>query len=95
MSDTSILLSGIEYKVQKLITDNTALRDLVNKQSAELLQLRQELAAATEQIKTLTEKIEIKMVADTFGNKTEIEEGRKRIHALMQNIEESIALINK
>jgi hypothetical protein len=34
-------------------------------------------------------------MADAFSSEKEIEEGRKRIQALMQEIEQCIALINK
>ncbi len=95
MSDTSVLLSGIEYKLRKLIAANVRLRTLVDSQEKELLRLRQENVQLKEENSILTEKIEIKTIADTFSNKSEIEEGRKRIQALMQSIEQSIALINK
>lgn len=95
MADTSVLLSGIEYKLRKLIAEHDVLKKKVEEQSDIIVKLQHENEIALEKIKTLTEKIEIKAVADSFGNKTEIEEGRKRIQALMRNIEQSIALINK
>lgn len=95
MADTSVLLSGIEYKLRKLVGEYEVLKKKVDAQAMEIKQLRHENDIAINKISLLTEKLEIKTVAESFGNKTEIEEGRKRIQALMRNIEQSIALINK
>lgn len=95
MADTSVLLSGIEYKLRKLVGEYEVLKKKVNEQAMEIKQLRHENDIAINKISILTEKLEIKTVAESFSNKTEIEEGRKRIQALMRNIEQSIALINK
>lgn len=95
MADTSVLLSGIEYKLRKLVGEYEVLKKKVDDQAMEIKQLRHENDIAINKISLLTEKLEIKTVAESFSNKTEIEEGRKRIQALMRNIEQSIALINK
>ena len=95
MSDTNVLLSGIEYKLRKLIADYERISKTVDIQEAEILRLRQENEIAFEKLSSLTEKFEIKMVADQFSSKTEIEEGRKRIQTLMRDIEQSIALLNQ
>lgn len=95
MADTSVLLSGIEYKLRKLVGEYEVLKKKVDEQAMEIKQLRHENDIAINKISLLTEKLEIKTVAESFSNKTEIEEGRKRIQALMRNIEQSIALINK
>lgn len=95
MADTSVLLSGIEYKLRKLVSEHEMLKKKVDAQAMEIKQLRHENDIAINKISILTEKLEIKTVAESFSNKTEIEEGRKRIQALMRNIEQSIALINK
>ena len=95
MADTSVLLSGIEYNLRKLVGEYEVLKKKVDEQAMEIKQLRHENDIAINKISLLTEKLEIKTVAESFSNKTEIEEGRKRIQALMRNIEQSIALINK
>lgn len=95
MADTSIILSGIEYKIRKLISENTSLKNTVSGLEKDVLILRQHEKELLLQNKELTEKIEHKIMADAFSSEKEIEEGRKRIQALMQEIEQCIALINK
>lgn len=95
MADTSIILSGIEYKIRKLIDENLSLKKTVADLQNEVLNLRLHEKELIFQNKELTEKIEHKIMADAFSSEKEIEEGRKRIQALMQEIEQCIALINK
>jgi uncharacterized protein YoxC len=95
MADTSIILSGIEYKIRKLIDENTNLKNTVAGLEKEVFNLRQHEKELLLHNKELTEKIEHKIMADAFSSEKEIEEGRKRIQALMQEIEQCIALINK
>jgi hypothetical protein len=95
MADTSIILSGIEYKIRKLIDENLSLKKTVADLHNEVLNLRLHEKELILQNKDLTEKIEQKIMADAFSSEKEIEEGRKRIQALMQEIEQCIALINK
>lgn len=95
MADTSIILSGIEYKIRKLIDENLSLKKTVADLHNEVLNLRLHEKELILQNKDLTEKIEHKIMAEAFSSEKEIEEGRKRIQALMQEIEQCIALINK
>lgn len=95
MSSTSILLSGIEFKIRKLIQENVELKQKltkINEDNERLLHQNRELIEKNE---LLTGRINTKIIADSFSTKQEIEEGRDRIQALMREIEQCIALINK
>lgn len=95
MADTEVILSGIEYKIRKLIEENLRYKKKVNDQKEEIVKLHQQVQDLKEKNLSLTEQINKKIMADSFSTEEEIEEGRKRIKTLMQEIEQCIALVNK
>lgn len=95
MADTSVILSGIEFKIRKLIEENVRLAKTVNDLKFEFERLKLQYDELNVKNLELTENLNKKTIADSFSSEQEIEEGRKRIQALMQEIEQCIALINK
>lgn len=96
MAETSVLISGIEFKIRQLIEENEYLVIENKKLSDETLILQkkiEELALVNEQI---NEQINKKIIVNALGNETEeIEEGRKLIKALVKEIDQCIAILNK
>jgi dynactin complex subunit len=95
MMETSILLSGIEYKIRQLMNENIRLKENVSKLQSELNYLQQQNDVLIEKNNELTHKNDINHIAESFGNEKELEEGRRRIQSLMREIEHCITLINR
>ncbi|HMM10595.1 MAG TPA: hypothetical protein PKE03_00680 [Bacteroidales bacterium] len=94
MSQTGLLLAGIELKLRKLLQAHGQLLAEKAAMEVELEALRQENNRLVSEVEQLKAKVNIKVMADAFGSDKEIEEGRKKIQLLMRDIEQCIALIN-
>jgi predicted RNase H-like nuclease (RuvC/YqgF family) len=95
MAETSVLLAGIELKVQKLIAHNTLLSKKVADLTDENEALKSELAELQESHSQLTDQINKKIIVNALGNEKEVEKGRKLIQGLMREIDNCVALLNK
>ena len=95
MAETSVLLAGIELKVQKLIAHNTLLSKKVTDLTDENEALKSELAELQESHSQLTDQINKKIIVNALGNEKEVEKGRKLIQGLMREIDNCVALLNK
>lgn len=95
MTETSVLISGIEFKIRKLIETNkklTATNDELLRENGELRKENDELLSINVE---LTENLNKKIIVNSLGNEKEIEEGRKLIKALVKEIEQCVAILNK
>ena len=95
MANEKILIAGIEYKVRKLIELNNLL-------SSENAQLKAENILSKKKNEELLEKIEInqkEIFKFTLANTLEIEfgvdEGRKRIDSLIEEIDRCIEVLSE
>jgi len=95
MTNEKILIAGIEYKVRKLIEINNLL-------SNENAQLKAENIDSKKKNEELLEKIEInqkEIFKFTLANTLEIEfgvdEGRKRIDSLIEEIDRCIEVLSE
>ncbi len=95
MTNEKILIAGIEYKVRKLIEINNLL-------SSENAQLKAENVDSKKKNEKLLEKIEInqkEIFKFTLANTLEIEfgvdEGRKRIDSLIEEIDRCIEVLSE
>jgi hypothetical protein len=95
MTNEKILITGIEYKVRKLIEINGLL-------SEENAQLKAENILSNKKNENLLEKIEInqkEIFKFTLANTLEIEfgvdEGRKRIDSLIEEIDRCIEVLSE
>jgi predicted nucleic acid-binding Zn-ribbon protein len=94
MANEKILISGIEYKIRKLIDENVHLKkenqelnDRINSLSGQLKELNEEL-----------ENYKTKLFKYTLANTLEIEygveEGKKRIDDLIEEIDRCIDVLS-
>lgn len=95
MSDTRILVAGLEYKIRKLIEENLRLKKSEQEHVQLIHSLSEKVEVMERNIFELTEQLNKKIIADAFNSEQEIEEGRKRIQVLMREIEHCITLVNK
>ena len=95
MKDTSILISGIEYKIKMLAEKNKSLSEenkiLKQKQSEinALVHLQQN------ELDLLKEKTSVLEVSKTFGSDTERQSAKNTINELVREIDECLNLLNK
>ncbi|MCK9452522.1 MAG: hypothetical protein M0Q90_12580 [Bacteroidales bacterium] len=95
MAETSVLISGIEYKLQKLIAHNKRLRARVEDLESENETLQAVLAELQESHGQLTDQLNKKVIVNALESEMEIEEGRKLIKALVREIDQCVAMLNK
>jgi predicted nuclease with TOPRIM domain len=95
MANEKVLISGIEYKVRKLIDSYRSLE-------AENLQLKDEVERLREQVSSLEEMLNEKnnefiklTLANAFENKFGVEKGIRIIDELTEEIDRSIDVISK
>jgi len=95
MANEKILISGLEYKIRKLIELNNHLK-------GENQQIEEQLSILTEKVKKLNEELEInknKLFKYTLANTLEIEygveEGKKRIDNLIEEIDMCIETLSR
>ena len=94
MANEQILISGIEYKVRKLIDDNHRLK-------SENKTLQEKLVLITEKVNNLTKELETnknELFKYTLANTLEIEygveEGKKKIDSLIKEIDLCIEVLS-
>ncbi len=95
MADTSVILAGIEYKVRKLIgevrnlkKDNAELRNQITEYQLQIDNL-------TKNNNLLTDQLNNRIITNTLGSEIEVDESRKIIQALVREVDQCIALLNK
>jgi predicted nuclease with TOPRIM domain len=95
MANEKVLISGIEYKVRKLIEKHELL-------SAENKQLKEEVTHLKNEIVTLRELLDKKnnefltlTLANAFENKFGVEKGIQIIDTLVEEIDRSMDVISK
>jgi len=94
MANEQRLISGIEYKVRKLIEFNEEL----NKENAEL---HQKIDALNSDVAALTKELEVKRnelfkisLAHTIESELGVEEGKERLDSLIEEIDKCIEVMS-
>ncbi|MBW7848670.1 MAG: hypothetical protein H3C41_11385 [Bacteroidales bacterium] len=95
MADTRTLVAGLEHKILKLIEENNRLSKTSASQAETIRKMNERLEVLEKTNVELSEQLNKKIIADAFNSEHEIEEGRKRVQALMREIEHCISLVNK
>jgi len=79
MADTSILVSGIEYKIRKLIDSNIQLNSEAKRLTEENKLLNEKIKELKDINSQLTQQINKHIIANSLNGEKEIKEGRKLI----------------
>ncbi len=95
MADTSILVSGIEYKIRKLIDSNIQLKSETERLTTENKLLNDKLKELEDIRSQLTQQINKHIIANSLNGEKEIKEGRKLIGDLVREIDQCIARLSK
>ncbi len=94
MKDVATLVSGIEYKLGKLIEKQHILRDENVKNTTEIQELKQEINQQKNTIRQLEEKLKILRIAKTIESKEGNVEAKLKINELVREIDKCIGLLN-
>lgn len=94
MNEEETLLSGVEYKVRKLIREYHEIKEENSALKKEKDQLTEQLATKNEVIKTLEDKLKTVKLAKTLGSGTGNEQAKMKIDELVREIDKCIGLLN-
>jgi len=94
MANEQLLISGIEYKIRKLIEINRAIYDKNES-------LKQKVSELTEKVEELTESLHEKennaiklSLANTLGYKIDVEKGKEMLDELIEEIDKCINVLS-
>ena len=94
MKDVASLVSGIEYKLRKLIENHHLLRSENIRLNHEIQELKQVNNDQRQSIKQLEEKNKILRIAKTLVTKEGNVEAKLKINELVREIDKCIGLLN-
>jgi len=94
MSDEEILISGIEYKVRKLIEELKKAEGENSKLTAENRELKDRIIASERTIEDFEQKVNILKTAKSLDTTKGSDEAKQRINELVREIDQCIAFLN-
>jgi uncharacterized coiled-coil DUF342 family protein len=94
MGDVGTLVTGIGYKVRKLITRNQELRHETERYRTEIVELKRVIEEQKTVISRSEEKVNTLKLAKTLENKEGIVEAKGKINELVREIDKCIGLLN-
>jgi uncharacterized coiled-coil DUF342 family protein len=94
MGDIATLVSGIEYKVRKLIARNQSLQDENERLKKEIQELKKETSELAELITKTEERVNVIKLAKTLETKEGNVEAKLKINELVREIDKCIGLLN-
>ncbi|MBP5547550.1 MAG: hypothetical protein J6X58_01495 [Bacteroidales bacterium] len=95
MFDFETTLTGIEYKIRKLIEENNQLKGEVLKLTEEKENLIEQIKNQDSRIKQLKEETNILKLRNTLVQKGDSAEIKLKINQLIRNIDKSLSLLTK
>ncbi len=95
MLDLETTVSGIEYKVRKLIEDNEKLRQQVERLSTEKQDLQKACDNQNILINNLKEQTKILKLGNALTQKGDSAEIKLKINQIIRGIDKSLALLTK
>ncbi len=94
MKDVATLVSGIEYKLRKLIDQHQSTRDENSRLINEIQELKKVINEQKQTISQLEEKSKILKLAKTLETKEGNVEAKLKINELVREIDKCIGLLN-
>ena len=95
MFDFETTVSGIEYKVRKLVESNQELRQQVETLNNELTELQQVMNSQNILINNLKEQNKILKLGNTLNEKGDSAEIKLKINQLIRTIDKSLTILTK
>ena len=95
MFDFETTLSGIEYKIRKLVDENNGLRAEIARLTESNEELRETIKNQEETIKKQKEETNILKLRNTLVQKGDSAEIKLKINQLIRNIDKSLSLLTQ
>jgi hypothetical protein len=95
MKNTSTLITGIEYKLRKLLDKNESLKKEVDKNNQHIADLEQLTDNQTKKIIELENNINLIKIAKSLEPGKGTVEAKVKINELVREIDRCIGLLNK
>jgi hypothetical protein len=95
MADIGLILAGIEFKVRKLIDSNKQLKKSNEELQQKNAEYQQQIEILLENNNHLTQQLNNRIITNTLGSEIEVDESRKVIQALVREVDQCIAILNK
>jgi hypothetical protein len=94
MGEIATLVSGIEYKVRKLLARNQSLRDDNERLNKEAAELKTTISRQAELLKKAEERVNLIKLAKSLETKEGTVEAKLKINELVREIDKCIGLLN-
>jgi hypothetical protein len=94
MKDVGTLVSGIEYKLGKLIEQHHLQRADRKRHMAEIRELKETVSEQKKSIRQLEERIKLLKISKTLESKEGNVEAKLKINELVREIDRCIGLLN-
>ena len=95
MANEQILISGIEYKVRKLIDDNVRLLSENESLQEKLLLITEKFNNLTKELETNKNELFKYTLANTLEIEYGVEEGKNKIDSLIKEIDMCIEVLSR
>jgi len=95
MANEQILISGIEYKVRKLIDDNVRLQSENESLQEKLLLITEKFNNLTKELETNKNELFKYTLANTLEIEYGVEEGKNKIDSLIKEIDMCIEVLSR
>lgn len=95
MEDLGVLVSGIDYKLRKLLEQHKKIRQNNLELTAKVEEQEQIINHQKQLINELQERIKTVTIARTLASRSEINDAKNRIGDLVREIDKCIGLLNK
>jgi|SRR5574344_1425458 cell shape-determining protein MreC len=94
MESANKILSEIDYKVRKIVSDKNNLVLELKKSNDEIKELENQISELVKQNKELKEELELIKITNIINNSSDISESRIIINNLLKKIDKSISIIS-
>lgn len=95
MDNKSVLISGIDYKIKKLINLHQKTKDENEKLKQQNIDLYKQIEQQNNIIKELEEKNKVLKIKGTIEGKSSSLEAKAKINEMLREIDKCIAFLNK
>jgi hypothetical protein len=95
MKDTETLLSGIEYKIRKLINLQKKLREENDRLKQEKIELLNKLEIQSKKLKESEEKNKIIRISKNLETNKDTKEVKLKINEIVREIDKCVSLLNR
>ena len=95
MTKEEVLISGIEYKIRRLIQINSDLQNENDKLKQDVITLSELVKELTESLKKAENKIVKLSLANTLEYNVGVEEGKEKLKELIEEIDKCINVLSE